>query len=99
MHPEPISPSIQLPSLPEKPEWKLDGSVISLTDIPLTLLVSSLRDRIIAHVSPDGSSSIPASRIKLSFRGKVLTNANTLASYNMDDDDLLVMTVREGKKK
>jgi splicing factor 3A subunit 1 len=99
MHPEPITLSIQLPSLSEKPEWKLDGSVISLTDIPLTLLVSSLRDRITAHVSPDGSSTIPASRIKLSFGGKVLTNANTLASYNMDDDDLMVMAVREGRKK
>jgi splicing factor 3A subunit 1 len=99
MHPEPITLAIQLPSLPEKPEWKLDGSVITLTEIPLTLLVSSLRDRIIAHLSPEGTLNIPASRIKLSFRGKVLTNANTLASHNMDDDDLMVMTLREGKKK
>lgn len=99
MHPAPITVSIQLPSAPEKPEWNLDGSIISLADLPLTLLVSSLRDRITSHLSTDSSTSVPASRIKISFRGKVLANANTLASYNMDDDDLLIMTLREAKRR
>ncbi|KAF8321656.1 hypothetical protein DL93DRAFT_2093642 [Clavulina sp. PMI_390] len=99
MHPEPVKLAIQLPVHADKPEWKLDGSIIALPELPLTLLVSSLRDRIISHLSSDGSASVPASRIKLSFRGKLLTNANTLASYNLDDDDLMVMTLREGKKK
>lgn len=99
MHPEPIVLSIQLPSHPDKPEWKLDGSIMTLPDMPLTLFVSSLRDRIISHLSTDGGSSVPASRIKLSFRGKVLANANTLASYNMDDDDVMLMTVRDAKKR
>ena len=44
-------------------------------------------------------SSVPLSRIVLSFNGKMLTNANTLASYNIEDEDLLVMTVREAKKR
>jgi splicing factor 3A subunit 1 len=86
---------VQLPNISEKPEWNLNGAIATIPDIPLTLLISSLRDRIIAHIK----ANIPASRIKLSFRNKVLTNANTLASYNMDDDDLIVMTLREPPKK
>ena len=93
MHPEPVSLSIQLPTSSEKPEWKLDGAILPLRDLPLTLLVSSLRDRIISALSPDGSASIPASRIKLSYRGKMLAKAQTLASFNLDDEDMLVMTL------
>ncbi|KAF8333989.1 Pre-mRNA splicing factor PRP21 like protein-domain-containing protein [Cantharellus anzutake] len=94
MHPEAITLSVQLPNYSEKSEWNLNGAVITIPDIPLTLLVSSLRDRIIANVK----ANIPASRIRLSFRNKMLTNANTLASYNMDDDDLVVMTLKEARK-
>ena len=42
---------------------------------------------------------MPLSRIMLSFGGKMLTNANTLASYNLEDEDLLVLSVRDAKKK
>ncbi|KAF9521059.1 hypothetical protein BS47DRAFT_1370221 [Hydnum rufescens UP504] len=95
MHPAAIVLSVQLPNISDKPEWNLNGAIATIPDIPLTLLISSLRDRIIAHIK----ANIPASRIKLSFRNKVLTNANTLASYNMDDDDLIVMTLRDPPKK
>jgi splicing factor 3A subunit 1 len=84
-----------LPNDNTKPEWKLDGSVVTLPEIPVTFLVSTLRDHIMRHID----SSVPLSRIVLSFNGKMLTNANTLASYNIEDEDLLVMTVREAKKK
>ena len=91
----PIVLSVQLPNVPEKPEWNLNGAIATIEDIPLKLLISSLRDRIIAHVK----ANIPAGRIRLSFRNKVLTNANTLASYNMDDDDLILMTLKDPPKK
>jgi len=84
-----------LPSIPDKPEWNLNGAITTLPDLPLTLLVSSLRDRILAHIE----AAVPASRIKLSFRGQVLTNSKTLANYNMDDDDLIAFAVRDAKKK
>ena len=90
----PITLCVQLANYTEKPEWNLNGATINVPDIPLTLLVSSLRDRIISHVK----ANIPASRIRLSFRNKMLTNANTLASYNMDDDDLIVMTLKEARR-
>ena len=69
--------------------------MVTLPEVPVTFLVSTLRDHIVRHI--DGS--VPLSRIVLSFNGKMLTNANTLASYNIEDEDLLVMTVREVKKK
>ena len=30
LHPDPITIAVQLPSMPEKPEWKLDGSIIAV---------------------------------------------------------------------
>lgn len=66
-----------------------------IPDLPLNLLVSTLRDRILLHTS----SSVPASRIRLSYMGKMLTNKDTIAVYNLEDEDLLVFSVRDAKKK
>lgn len=73
----------------------MNGSVVTLPEIPVTFLVSTLRDHVARHIG----SSVPLSRIMLSFNGKMLTNANTLASYNVEDEDLLVLAVRDPKKK
>jgi len=95
LHPHPISLCIQLPSHPEKPEWKLDGALVTVPDLPVTLLLSTLRDRIIQHLS----STVPASRLRLAFGNKMLTNANSIASYNLEDEDVLALSVRDAKKK
>ncbi|KAL4251665.1 Splicing factor 3A subunit 1 [Abortiporus biennis] len=95
LHPHPISLQIQLPNDSSKPEWKLDGTVVTVPDLPLNLLISTLRDRILQHTG----SAVPASRIRLAYAGKMLTNANTIASYNLEDEDLLVLSVRDQKKK
>ena len=44
-------------------------------------------------------SGVPLSRIILSFNGKMLTNANKLAFYNIEDEDTLVLSMRDAKKK
>lgn len=90
-----ISLQIQLPSVPDKPEYKLDGSTVTVPDLPLTLLVSTLRDRIISHMD----STVPASRLRFTYGNKVLTNSQTLASLNLDDGDMVIMGLREAKKK
>jgi splicing factor 3A subunit 1 len=90
----PISLQVQLPDDPSKSEWKFDGSVVTIPDLPLTLLVSTLRDRILQHTG----SSVPTSRMRLSYAGKMLTNRNSIASYNLEDEDLLVLTVSTAKK-
>jgi len=94
MHPHPISLVVQLPNDPSKPEWQLDGRVLTIPDLPVTLLVSTLRDRIVQH-----TGSVPVSRIRLSYAGRMLTNQNTIASYNIEDEDLIVLSVRDPKKK
>ncbi|EEB93103.1 hypothetical protein MPER_08288 [Moniliophthora perniciosa FA553] len=94
MHPHPISLQVQLPNDPTKPEWKLDGKIVTIPDLPLHLLVSTLRDRILQHTG----SSCPASRIRLSYAGKMLTNKSTIASYNLEDEELLVFSL-DAKKK
>ncbi|KAG9001555.1 SF3a splicing factor complex subunit [Tulasnella sp. 427] len=99
-HPEPITLSIRLPSadnseVPLKPEWNLDGSVVEIKDLPVTLLVSTLRERILSYIK----STLAAGRVKLSYGNKVLTNSMSLATYNFDDGDEIVLSVRDAKKK
>ncbi|KAI9433982.1 Pre-mRNA splicing factor PRP21 like protein-domain-containing protein [Lactarius indigo] len=95
MHPHPISLQVQLPSNTSTPEWKMDGTIVTIADLPLNLLVSTLRDRIIATTG----SSLSAGKLILSYNNKMLTNRNTIASYNLEEDDLLVLSVRDQKKK
>jgi len=99
-HPEPVTLHVRLPSqattdVALKPEWNMDGSVVEIGDLPVTLLVSSLRDRILGHIK----SSLAASRVKLNYGNKVLTNSMSLATYNLDDGDEIVLSVRDAKKK
>lgn len=89
MHPYPISLQVQLPNDTSKPEWKLDGSTVTIPDLPLNLLVSTLRDRIVQHTG----ISVPISRIRLSYAGKMLTNSSSIAVYNMEDEELLMLSV------
>lgn len=77
------------------PEWKLDGTIVTIPDLPLNLFVSTLRERII---SATGSALTPGKLI-LSYNGKMLTNRNTIANYNLEEEDLLVLSVRDQKKK
>ncbi|KAI0928322.1 hypothetical protein AcW1_005601 [Taiwanofungus camphoratus] len=93
MHPHPISLLVQLPNDPSKPEWKLDGRVVTIPDLPLNLLVSTLRDRIVQH-----TGSMPMSRIRLAYAGRMLQNANSIANYNLEDEDLIVLSVNQKKK-
>lgn len=91
MHPNPITLSIQLPTMPDKPEWKLNGSIISVPDLPLNFLVSTLRDRVMEIID----APLPLSRIRFDYGTKILSNTNTLASVNIDDGDTVQMTIRK----
>ena len=84
-----------MPNDASKPEWKLDGSVVTLPEIPVGFLVSTVRDHLVRQMG----SGVPLSRIILSFNGKMLTNANKLAFYNIEDEDTLVLSMRDAKKK
>ena len=91
LHPDPIAISVQLPNMPDKPEWKLDGSVISIPDLPVNTLFSTVRERIKRIVDAD----LPISRLRLDYGQKVMSNASTMASVNLDEGDMLVLSVRK----
>jgi splicing factor 3A subunit 1 len=84
-----------MPNDTSKPELKLSGQIVTVPDLPLNLLVSTLRDRILLHTG----SSISASRIRLSYQGKMLTNSSSIAATNLEHEDLLMLSVRDQKKK
>jgi len=84
-----------MPNDPSKPEWKLQGQIVTVPDLPMNLLFSSLRDRILQHTG----SAVPASKIRLSYMGKMLTNSTNLAASNLEDEDLLLFSVRDQRKK
>ena len=84
-----------MPNDPSKPDWKLEGQIVTIPDLPLNLLVSTLRDRILQHTG----STVPASRIRLSYMGKMLTNSTSIATSNLEDEDLLLFSVRDAKKR
>ncbi|CAE6411549.1 unnamed protein product [Rhizoctonia solani] len=90
---EPVSINVQLPNHPENPEWKMNGQVVAVPDLPLTLLISTLRDRV-QHIV---GSSLGASWMRFSYNNKPLTNNQTLASYNLGEGDLIVLDVRKKK--
>ncbi|GAA98213.1 uncharacterized protein L969DRAFT_85848 [Mixia osmundae IAM 14324] len=93
LHPEPITVSVQLPTLPDKPEWHCDGSVLQLSDIPLTLLAGTLRDRIQEKIG------MPTGRQKLSLGARILQANITLAALNLDSYDVLTLALKETKKR
>lgn len=69
--------------------------MVEIKDLPVTLLVSTLRERILSYIK----SALAAGRVKLSYGNKVLTNSMSLATYNFDDGDEIVLSVRDAKKK
>jgi splicing factor 3A subunit 1 len=77
--------------MPEKPEWKLNGSIITLEDVPVNFLVSTLRERIKNIID----APLPISRMKLDYGTKTLSNSSTLASMNIEDGDMLSMSIRK----
>ncbi|WVQ82269.1 hypothetical protein IAT38_004397 [Cryptococcus sp. DSM 104549] len=91
LHPDPISISVQLPDMPDKPEWKLNGSIITIPDLTAKTLFSTVRERIKRIVDSD----VPISRMRLDYGPKVMSNASTLASVNLDDGDMITLVLKK----
>jgi splicing factor 3A subunit 1 len=91
LHPDPVALRIQLPDMPDKPEWKLDGSVLTIPDIAVNMTFGTLRERIKRAVDAD----LPVSKLKLDYHGKVMNNSASLASANLGEGDMLDMSVRK----
>ena len=77
--------------MPDKPEWKLDGSVISVPDLPVNTLFKTLRERIKRVMNTD----LPLSRMQLSYEGRTMNNQHSMASVNIDEGDLVALVVKK----
>ncbi|GBB99833.1 hypothetical protein RclHR1_03650009 [Rhizophagus clarus] len=92
-HQGPINVQVQCPTIPEKPEWNCQGQTIVLDNLPLTTLVSTVKDRIASQLN------FPAGRQKLTIGGAVMKNQLSLAHYNMEDGDIIGLAIKDRGKK
>ena len=64
-HSGPVTLSVAVPSVPDKPEWKLDGQMMSLT-LPLTETVNTIKQRIMEELGmPQGKQKLQHENIFL----------------------------------
>ncbi|CAM0135608.1 SF3a splicing factor complex subunit [Umbelopsis sp. WA50703] len=91
-HPDPIYLTVQTPTLPE---YKLTGETIRIEDLPLTTLVSTLKNRIADKVGmPYGKQ-----KLSVSSTGTVMNNSKSLAFYNFEQGSVVVLGLKDKGKK
>ncbi|XP_065683592.1 splicing factor 3A subunit 1 isoform X1 [Hydra vulgaris] len=90
----PVTFRVQVPEIPEKPEWQCQGQVISIT-LPLTTQCSVIKSKI------NDMIGMPAGKQKLQIGNFFIKDSNTLAYYNFSPTSLVQLQVKErgGRKK
>ncbi|GAA5991042.1 hypothetical protein JCM10908_006514 [Rhodotorula pacifica] len=89
-HPDPVKITVQLPDYPAKPAWGCKGQAVEL-EVPLTLLIGTVRDRIAAMVG------VPVGKQRYTYKDRLLANSSTLAALNLDNGDTLNLQIRDKK--
>ncbi|XP_055948253.1 splicing factor 3A subunit 1-like [Argiope bruennichi] len=91
---DPVTFRVQVPSIPEKQEWKLNGQVLAFT-LPLTDMVSIIKAKI------HESTGMPPGKQKLQLEGMFIKDSNSLAFYNISPNSIVSLQVKErgGRKK
>lgn len=90
----PVTVRVQVPGAQDKPEWKLQGQMLTLT-LPLTDTVSVLKAKLHEELG------MPPGKQKLQYEGMFVKDSNTLAYYNLGPNSVVVLQVKErgGRKK
>lgn len=93
-NPNPVTFGVQIPNMPDKGEWKLDGNTIRLT-LPPTDQVSVIKAKL------HEITGMPAGKQKLQLGGIFIKDSNTLAYYNVTPASLVQLQLKErgGRKK
>ena len=107
----PVTFTVVVPVVEDKPEWKLNGQMLSVT-MPLTDTVSTLKTKIMEEVGmPQGKQKLQHENIffkVINCKNRIrdlncscLQDANTLAYYNMTAGTMLQLQLKErgGRKK
>ncbi|GAA6011681.1 hypothetical protein JCM10207_004207 [Rhodosporidiobolus poonsookiae] len=87
-HPDPVRVQVQMPTVEDKPAWGAKGQVVEI-EVPLTLLVGTVRDRIQAM------TGLPVGKQRYLHNGRILANSTTLAALNFDSGDVLTCEIKK----
>ncbi|CAF3094846.1 unnamed protein product [Rotaria socialis] len=90
-----VTITVQLPIVPEKPEWNLNGQAIPLT-MPLTDPISVIKAKL-----SDLLGGMPAGKQKLVYNDMFVKDSNSLGFYNMMNGSVVYLQLKErgGRKK
>lgn len=93
-NPGQVTFGVQIPLMPDKAEWKLDGNTIRLT-LPLTDQVSVIKAKL------HEITGMPAGKQKLQLGGIFIKDSNSLAYYNVTPASIVQLQLKErgGRKK
>lgn len=90
----PVKFNIQIPNMPDKPEWNLKGQLIPFS-MPLADLVSSIKNKLAEYLN------MPIAKQKLQYDGMFIKDTNSLAFYNLPQESVIYLQLKErgGRKK
>jgi len=90
----PIKFNVQIPNVPDKPEWNLKGQLIPFT-MPLTDTVSVIKNKLVDYLN------MAIAKQKLQYDGMFIKDTNSLAFYNIPNDATIHLQMKErgGRKK
>ncbi|CAF0930259.1 unnamed protein product [Adineta steineri] len=90
-----VTITIQLPIVPEKPEWNLNGQAIPLT-LPITDPITVIKAKL-----SDLLGGMPAGKQKLVYNDMFVKDSNSLGFYNMMKGSVVYLQLKErgGRKK
>lgn len=93
-HNGPVSLQVQAPSGSDKPEWRLNGQIISIT-LSLSDSVSTLKSKI------QEETGLPPAKQKISYEGMFFKDNNSVAFYNLLSGTTVQLQIKErgGRKK
>lgn len=75
--------------MPDKPEWNLTGSNITISGLLPNTLISTVKDRIASQIG------MPVNKQKLSANNTVLNNSKTCSFYGIGEGNVMVLEVRK----
>ena len=94
MHKGPVTLQVQAPTGVDKPEWRLNGQIISLT-MALNDSVTTLKSKL------QEETGLPPAKQKISYEGMFFKDNNTIAFYNLLSGTTVQLQIKErgGRKK
>lgn len=90
----PVKFNVQIPNVPDKPEWNLKGQLIPFS-MPLTETVSVIKNKLVEYLN------MAIAKQKLQYDGMFIKDTNSLAYYNLPSDATIYLQMKErgGRKK